>query len=181
MADFIRREDALKVLCNNYAYAAMDVIKRLPAADVAEVVRCKYCRHLGHPFLADATIAKNICCRIADLMIFAATASIRQIQEVAIMWLIDANRLYDAAEEKYMEDRSKTENVITRVMLSQARQKIQELIAYAPSVDAEPVVRCQDCKNFRRNEENDPYCADRRGLSDPEPDGYCSYGERREE
>ena len=32
MADFIRREDALKVLCNNYAYAAMDVIKRLPAA-----------------------------------------------------------------------------------------------------------------------------------------------------
>ena len=49
------------------------------------------------------------------------------------MWLIDANRLYDAAEEKYMEDRSKTENVITRVMLSQARQKIQELIAYAPS------------------------------------------------
>lgn len=28
------------------------------------------------------------------------------------MWLIDANRLYDAAEEKYMEDRSKTENVI---------------------------------------------------------------------
>ena len=97
------------------------------------------------------------------------------------MWLIDANRLYDAAEEKYMEDRSKTENVITRVMLSQARQKIQELIAYAPSVDAEPVVRCQDCKNFRRNEENDPYCADRRGLSDPEPDGYCSYGKRRDD
>ena len=49
MADFIRREDALKVLCNNYAYAAMDVIKRLNAADVAEVVRCKYCRHLGAP------------------------------------------------------------------------------------------------------------------------------------
>jgi hypothetical protein len=49
MADFIRREDALKVLCNNYAYAAMDVIKRLPAADVATVVRCKYCRHLGAP------------------------------------------------------------------------------------------------------------------------------------
>lgn len=97
------------------------------------------------------------------------------------MWLIDANRLYDAAEEKYMEDRSKTENVITRVMLSQARQKIQGLIAYAPSVDAEPVVRCQDCKNFRQNEENDPYCADQRGLSDPEPDGYCSYGDRREE
>lgn len=49
------------------------------------------------------------------------------------------------------------------------------------TVDAVPVVRCKDCKNFRRNDENDPYCADRRGLSDPEPDDFCSYGERREE
>lgn len=37
MADYIRREDALKALYNDYAYSAMDVIKRLPAADVAEV------------------------------------------------------------------------------------------------------------------------------------------------
>lgn len=37
MADYIRREDALKALYNDYAYAAMDVIKRLPAADVAAV------------------------------------------------------------------------------------------------------------------------------------------------
>lgn len=45
MADFIRREDALKVLCNNYAYAAMDVIKRLPAADVTEVVHGRWITH----------------------------------------------------------------------------------------------------------------------------------------
>lgn len=38
MTDYIRREDALKALYNDYAYAAMDVIKRLPAADVTEVV-----------------------------------------------------------------------------------------------------------------------------------------------
>lgn len=43
MADYIRREDALKALYNDYAYAAMDVIKRLTAADVAEVVRCRDC------------------------------------------------------------------------------------------------------------------------------------------
>lgn len=60
MADFIRREDALKVLCNNYAYAAMDVIKRLPAADVAEVVRCKYCRHLGAPLSGGCYDCKKI-------------------------------------------------------------------------------------------------------------------------
>lgn len=38
MTDYIRREDALKALYADYAYAAMDVIKRVPAADVAEVV-----------------------------------------------------------------------------------------------------------------------------------------------
>ena len=35
--DFIRRDDARKALHTDYAYAAMDVIKRVPAADVAEV------------------------------------------------------------------------------------------------------------------------------------------------
>ena len=55
MADYIRREDAMKALYNDYAYAAMDVIKRVPAADVAEVVYCKDCKHrteagnCGHP------------------------------------------------------------------------------------------------------------------------------------
>ena len=38
----------------------------------------------------------------------------RRWMEVTEVRLIDANRLYDAAEEKYMEDRSKTDNVITR-------------------------------------------------------------------
>ncbi len=38
MADYIKRDDALKALYTDYAYAAMDVIKRVPAADVAEVV-----------------------------------------------------------------------------------------------------------------------------------------------
>ncbi len=44
MTDYIRREDALKALYNDYAYAAMDVIKRLPAADVAEVVHGEWLR-----------------------------------------------------------------------------------------------------------------------------------------
>lgn len=38
MSDYIKRSDALKSLYNDYAYAAMDVIKRVPAADVVEVV-----------------------------------------------------------------------------------------------------------------------------------------------
>ena len=42
MTDYIRREDALKALYNDYAYSAMDVIKKLPAADVAEVVHAEW-------------------------------------------------------------------------------------------------------------------------------------------
>ena len=42
MTDYIRREDALKALYNDYAYAAMEVIKRLPAADVAPVVHGRW-------------------------------------------------------------------------------------------------------------------------------------------
>ena len=106
------------------------------------------------------------------------------------MWLIDANRLYDAAEEKYMEDRSKTENVIARAMLSDARRRIQMLIAYAPSVDAIPVVRCKDCKYYRNHPNGLCYLhtepkENERGYSGEavcvEPDDFCSYGERREE
>ena len=45
MADYIRREDAIEITkrtCGNYA-AAFSEIRKLPAADVAEVVRCKDC------------------------------------------------------------------------------------------------------------------------------------------
>ena len=106
------------------------------------------------------------------------------------MCLIDANRLYDAAEEKYMEDRSKTDNVIARAMLSDARRRIQMLIAYAPSVDAIPVVRCKDCKYYRNHPNGLCYLhtepkENERGYSGEavcvEPDDFCSYGERREE
>lgn len=58
MADeYIRRAEALEITtrtCGDYA-AAFAEIRKLPAADVAEVVRCKDCKHrteygnCGHP------------------------------------------------------------------------------------------------------------------------------------
>ena len=58
MADeYIRRAEALEITtrtCGDYA-AAFAEIRKLPAADVAEVVRCKGCKHrteygnCGHP------------------------------------------------------------------------------------------------------------------------------------
>lgn len=43
------------------------------------------------------------------------------------------------------------------------------------------IVRCKDCKHFRRNLENDTYCNCVGGLTDPEEHDFCSYGERRED
>ena len=83
------------------------------------------------------------------------------------MRLIDA----DASKQTYTADLFDTEEDFERV---------NDIFDYAPTVDAVPVVRCRDCKNFRRNNENDPYCADRRGLDDPEPESFCSYGEPKE-
>lgn len=52
------------------------------------------------------------------------------------------------------------------------------LIDQAPTVDAVPVVRCKDCEYFGINDENVPYCFNRFGLDDPEPNGFCNYGKK---
>ena len=57
----------------------------------------------------------------------------------------------------------------------------------APTIDAVPVVRCKDCKNYVLSDfrkPNEPrWCeiSDLGGrVAYPEPDDFCSYGERRE-
>ena len=49
-----------------------------------------------------------------------------------------------------------------------------------PAVDAVIPVRCAQCKHFKRNLENDTYCSRVNGLTDPQEDDFCSYGERKE-
>lgn len=70
--------------------------------------------------------------------------------------------------------------VIDCIEVEWGYEGIREVLYSLPVVDAVPVVRCRKCKNFRQNNENDPYCADRRGLDDPEPESFCSYGEPKE-
>ena len=59
-------------------------------------------------------------------------------------------------------------------------QRVKTLLLRQPAADVAEVVRCKDCKDSRRNNENDPYCANRRGLDDPVPDGSCNYGKPKE-
>ena len=54
--------------------------------------------------------------------------------------------------------------------------RAQRAILDAPAADVAEVVRCKDCKYFGLNDENVPYCFNRFGLNDPEPNGFCNYG-----
>ena len=83
--------------------------------------------------------------------------------------MIDANALISYIDECSKESRF-------RVYYGYAKSFIDD----APTVDAVPAVRCRDCKHFKRNLENDTYCSSVNGLTDPQEDDFCSYGERKE-
>ena len=64
--DYIRREDAMKALfapemC--YAPVQVKIIRELPAADVAEVVRCKDCKYGDYDSKPDGAM---VCLRTND-------------------------------------------------------------------------------------------------------------------
>ena len=57
---------------------------------------------------------------------------------------------------------------------------LRRYVRRAPVMDAVIPVRCAQCKHFKRNLENDTYCSSVNGLTDPQEDDFCSYGERKE-
>ena len=59
--------------------------------------------------------------------------------------------------------------------ISPTRDEFVVFLKKQPIIDAVPVVRCEDCKYFGLNDENVPYCFNRFGLDDPEPNGFCNY------
>lgn len=49
------------------------------------------------------------------------------------------------------------------------------------TIDAVPVVRCKDCKYWQDNNGGYPHDECRWGKGEtPDPDDYCSYGERKD-
>lgn len=57
---------------------------------------------------------------------------------------------------------------------------VQDMLDKSPTVDAVEVVRCKDCKSFGIYEcSGNGYCKHDNGIADPEPNAFCSYGERR--
>ena len=68
---------------------------------------------------------------------------------------------------------------IGKTIIEYSESDIGYMIRKRHTVDAVPVVRCKDCKHFKRNLENDTYCSSVNGLTNPLEDDFCSYGERR--
>ena len=43
--EYIEKDATVRALVTDYAYAAADMVKKMPAADVVPVVRCRECKH----------------------------------------------------------------------------------------------------------------------------------------
>lgn len=82
-------------------------------------------------------------------------------------WVLEHTKPYELSDE----DWSVTGGTAIRL--------IHNAIDQAPTIDAVPVVRCKDCEHFRTNDENVPYCSHPFGLNDPEPNGFCNYGRKK--
>ena len=60
-----------------------------------------------------------------------------------------------------------------------AIRDIKELISTMPTVDAEPVVRCENCESWDNSEDGrycDGWCFCKIIQSSTPPDWYCAYG-----
>lgn len=55
-----------------------------------------------------------------------------------------------------------------------------DIINSAPTIDAVEVVRCKDCEYYHLMEEGFYDCREVWGIDLPQPEDFCSRGERRE-
>lgn len=83
-------------------------------------------------------------------------------------WVLEHIKPYELSDE----DWSVTGGTAIRL--------IHNAVDQAPTIDAVPVVKCKDCKYFGMNDENVPYCFNRFGLNDPQPNGFCNYGRKKD-
>lgn len=57
----------------------------------------------------------------------------------------------------------------------------EKLLRKMSTMDAVEVVRCRDCKHYERNpNRGGPMCTEFLGLTIPDADDFCSYGERKD-
>lgn len=86
-------------------------------------------------------------------------------------------RLIDA--DKLKQHYAWWENGTAEMTLAEAKRNFDVIIDVQPTVDAEPVVRCKDCKYWEYDVIfSDGWC---RGKHQGNPSWFCADGERRED
>lgn len=58
-------------------------------------------------------------------------------------------------------------------------ERVNDILEYAPTVDAIPVVRCDDCKHHDEGE-NYSYCWALHMRCPDDSEFFCKYGERKD-
>ncbi len=58
-------------------------------------------------------------------------------------------------------------------------QEAVNILDETPTIDAEPVVRCKDCRWVHYESADVRCCTLHKGLAMISPDSFCSYGKRR--
>ena len=80
------------------------------------------------------------------------------------------------------EDTHKSNYMGDTLMSYEVADMIEDCIENTPTIDAVPVVRCRECKHYK---DLGTYyrlmdCTHRDGLTNPDEDDFCSYGQRKE-
>ena len=56
----------------------------------------------------------------------------------------------------------------------------QDMVRYAPTINAVPVVRCRECRHYVEGQTVSA-CRHEKGMVEVTPDDFCSCGERKED
>lgn len=97
------------------------------------------------------------------------------------MRLIDADALKQKLVELYESDPyPENEYMDGWTFAAFSRDELKPIIDDAPTVEAEPIVRCKDCKNHKDEEPEMVYCPNVVGCWVPN-NWFCADGERKDE
>ena len=87
--------------------------------------------------------------------------------------------------DRYISEKSLIEEIVKiKDLRTLSTKTIGEAISNVPTADVVEVVRCKDCKYLTTTKiagDSVWICKNAKGMVSPDPDLYCSFGERKEE
>ena len=81
---------------------------------------------------------------------------------------------------RYIDADALKETIDREIFRHDTIDHVFQIIDNTPTVDAESVVRCKDCKYMSKGEEY-LWCDHKQGMDLVDANDFCSYGEREDE